>query len=99
MSSLVSLGCFILCLLAGLSSATKIGVIGGGISGTFVSKYLIDFNDDCSLDELTIFDPLPLGETITKDKVPFNRFWKPTGILVFVYGLSGDGIQAIPRNW
>lgn len=87
MSSLLSLGCFILCLLAGLSSATKIGVIGGGISGTFVSKYLIDFNDDCSLDEITIFDPLPLGETITKDKVS-NPDWQ--GSRVSTYELE-DG--------
>ena len=44
----------------------RIAVIGGGISGTFVAKYLVDYDIDCSLDALTVFDPLPLGQVLTK---------------------------------
>lgn len=55
-------------LLVHESSSIRIGVIGGGISGSFVSKYLVDYDEDCALDELTIFDPNPLGEIMTKEK-------------------------------
>ena len=35
----------------------KIAIIGGGISGTFVTKYLIDYDVNCTtLDTITIFD-------------------------------------------
>lgn len=52
------------------SFSVRIGIIGGGISGTFTTKYLIDHDTDCFLEELTIFDPSPsLGELTTKDKV------------------------------
>ena len=36
----------------------RIAVIGGGISGSFVTKYLSDYDADCSLD-ITVFDPPP----------------------------------------
>lgn len=62
-------GSIVLCVLGLLihgTSSVRIGVIGGGISGSFVSKYLVDYDKDCALDELTIFDPNPLGEITTK---------------------------------
>lgn len=65
----------------------RIGVIGGGISGSFASKYLVDYDDECSLEELTIFDPNPLGKIITKDDVPDPK-WQ--GSRVGTYRL-GDG--------
>ena len=37
---------------------TRIAIIGGGISGSFVTKYLTDYDVDCSLD-ITVFDPPP----------------------------------------
>ena len=40
------------------SKPTRIAVIGGGISGSFVTKYLTDYDLDCSLD-ITVFDPPP----------------------------------------
>ena len=50
--------------------SVKIGVIGGGISGTFVSKYLVDLIDDCNeLEELTLFDPIELGKIATKNDI------------------------------
>jgi hypothetical protein len=54
----------LLLLLSILTLATckRIAVIGGGISGTFVSKYLVDYDKNCTLEEITIFDPQPLGE-------------------------------------
>ena len=35
----------------------RIAVIGGGIGGTFVSKYLVDYDTTCQIDSLTLFDP------------------------------------------
>lgn len=40
------------------SNPTRIAIIGGGISGSFVTKYLTDYDVDCSLD-ITVFDPPP----------------------------------------
>ena len=45
--------------------AQRVAVIGGGISGTFVARYLTDFDPGCKL-ELTLYDPSPLGEYTTK---------------------------------
>jgi hypothetical protein len=43
----------------------RIAIIGGGLSGTFVAKYLTDLEKDCSIQSLTIFDPRPiLGEVM-----------------------------------
>ncbi len=42
--------------------AARIAVIGGGISGTFASRYLTDFDQGCNLESLHLYDPLPLGE-------------------------------------
>ena len=44
------------------STCQRIAVIGGGISGTFVTKYLADYDKACSLQEIVLFDPMPLGE-------------------------------------
>jgi len=43
------------------SKPTRIAVIGGGISGSFVTKYLSDYDGDCSLD-ITVFDPPPSSD-------------------------------------
>lgn len=45
-------------------SAKKIAVIGGGISGTFVTKYLTDYDPLCTLESLTIFESYPVNDTI-----------------------------------
>jgi len=37
---------------------TRIAIIGGGISGSFATKYLSDYDVDCTLD-ITVFDPPP----------------------------------------
>jgi len=34
----------------------KIAVLGGGVSGSFVTKYLVDYDINCSL-EINVFDP------------------------------------------
>ena len=52
--------------------SSRIAVIGGGISGTFVSKYLVDLNShECSIAKLDIYDPASsqdqLGSPITKE--------------------------------
>ncbi|CAB9508729.1 Prenylcysteine lyase [Seminavis robusta] len=56
--------CSIFLLLSWLSLAEsqKVAIIGGGLSGTFTSKYLVDLDGKgCNLDSITIFDPLPIG--------------------------------------
>jgi len=40
------------------NKTTRIAIIGGGISGSFLTKYLVDYDIDCSLD-ITVFDPTP----------------------------------------
>lgn len=62
MASLLRQRLIVFSLLFVRSSCQRIAVIGGGISGTFVSKYLADFDKKCSLHEIVIFDPMPLGE-------------------------------------
>lgn len=52
----------------GAVNAKKIAVIGGGISGSFFTKYLVDYDSKCELESFTIFEPYPVIETIkTKD--------------------------------
>ena len=41
----------------GIQKKRSIAVIGGGISGTFVTKYLSDYDVDCLLDSITIYEP------------------------------------------
>jgi Prenylcysteine lyase len=50
-----------------LSSAKKIAVIGGGISGTFVTKYLVDHDPECKLESITIFESQPVNGTVRKE--------------------------------
>ena len=62
-----------------LSLFFVLNTVGGGISGTFVTKYLTDYDDDCKLECLTLFDPLPLGQYITKD-TPNDPSWQGSRI-------------------
>mmetsp|Transcript_26408 Transcript_26408/g.40028 ORF Transcript_26408/g.40028 Transcript_26408/m.40028 type:complete len:561 (-) Transcript_26408:426-2108(-) len=48
-----------------LATCKRIAVIGGGISGAFASKYLAEYDKGCALQQITIFDPLTLGEQTT----------------------------------
>jgi hypothetical protein len=51
--------------------AQRIAIIGGGISGSFCTKYLVDYDIDCQMTFVTIFDPEPLGRIrSTKDPPP-----------------------------
>ena len=46
----------------------KIAIIGGGISGTFLTKYLVDYDSNCTtFDTITIFEPNLVTGTIRKD--------------------------------
>ena len=38
----------------------KIAIIGGGIGGTFAAKYLSDYDTNCSLDSITIYEPFSI---------------------------------------
>jgi prenylcysteine oxidase/farnesylcysteine lyase len=51
--------------------AQKIAVIGGGISGSFVTKYLVDYDPQCQgLDSITVFDPFPPTQHADRAKAP-----------------------------
>ena len=52
---------FVVVAAAKTRTKTKIAIIGGGISGSFVTKYLTDYdNTNCGLD-ITIYDPYHTG--------------------------------------
>lgn len=58
----------ILACLPSSAQSHKIAVIGGGISGTFTSKYLVDYDaKGCQLESITIYDPNPIGEETPKN--------------------------------
>ena len=43
-----------------LVNARDVAIIGGGVGGTFASKYLAEYDADrCLIDSITIFDPSP----------------------------------------
>lgn len=47
----------------------RIAVIGGGISGSFVTKYLSDYDTACVLESITIFDPQsPIHQPLTVEE-------------------------------
>lgn len=54
-------------LLLQLFSATtakKIAIIGGGISGSFVANYLVEYDPGCTLESITVFEPQFVNRTI-----------------------------------
>jgi hypothetical protein len=76
MSASRLVGFFQLCsILCGFAIAERVAVIGGGISGSFVTRYLVDFDQDCKLDSLSLYDPNPLGEYVTKES-PNDPSWQ-----------------------
>lgn len=50
--------------------AKRVAIIGGGISGTFAAKYLTDYDTNCSLESITILDPLPIGQATSVTSKP-----------------------------
>lgn len=55
---------------------TKIAIVGGGVSGTFVSRYLADYDQECLLESITLYDPLPVGEYTTKASGINDSSWQ-----------------------
>ena len=50
------------------TSAQKIAVIGGSISGAFTTKYLADYDEKCSISCIHVYEPNPVhGLTKTSD--------------------------------
>jgi prenylcysteine oxidase/farnesylcysteine lyase len=69
----LSLG--LLVLLGVVADAQRIAVIGGGISGSFAAKYLADYNkDECMLDSITIYEPMPVTKAVTPQDVPVDNW-------------------------
>jgi hypothetical protein len=76
-----------------LVSCHRIAVIGGGISGTFVSKYLVEYDKGCSIDEISIFDPLPLGEPTSAATTSTDVNWQ--GSRLAAVRLEDDSVVEI----
>jgi prenylcysteine oxidase / farnesylcysteine lyase len=43
----------------------RIAIIGGGLGGSFTAKYLVDYDHDCALQSIVIFEAMPLPVTTT----------------------------------
>jgi prenylcysteine oxidase / farnesylcysteine lyase len=39
----------------------KIAIIGGAVSGSFSAKYLADYDKDCIIESITVFEPNPVN--------------------------------------
>lgn len=77
-------------------SAHRIAIIGGGLTGTFVAKYLTDLEKDCSIQSLTIFDPHPiLGDILvvpdgTVSNLSASTDYPPSGSHLLSYRLEDN---------
>lgn len=74
--SFVLLGLF---LKPAVVHAQRIAVIGGGIGGSFVTKYLVDYDDGadkCNLDSITVFEPMPLKGPIDASSTIPDDSWQ-----------------------
>lgn len=58
-SRIMSLWALLWVLSCLIIDAQRIAVIGGGISGTFFTKYLVDHDVNCRLESITLYEPLP----------------------------------------
>jgi prenylcysteine oxidase/farnesylcysteine lyase len=65
-----------------LGKAQKIAVIGGGVSGTFTTKYLSDYDTECQLDSITVFEPLPVDKPIASEDIP-DEGWQGSRVASF----------------
>jgi Prenylcysteine lyase len=45
----------------------SIAIIGGGIGGSFTAKYLVDYDHDCAISSIAIFEAMPLPISSTKN--------------------------------
>ena len=48
------------------SRSRRVAIIGGGIGGSFVSKYLTDYDEKCKIDTIDIFEPSPMSTTVSE---------------------------------
>jgi prenylcysteine oxidase/farnesylcysteine lyase len=52
--------------------ATKIAIIGGGISGSFAAKYLADYDENCVLESITIFEEFPVTDCVRSNRTTIH---------------------------
>jgi len=43
----------------------RVAIIGGGIAGTFTAKYLSDYDQNCNLDSIVIYEPYMIAKGIS----------------------------------
>lgn len=55
--------------------AQRIAVIGGALSGSFFTKYLVDHDNNCSIDSITVFESVPVKGHIKPTEV-VNEDWQ-----------------------
>ena len=60
---LLTLFAFLFCL--DVTAAQRIAIIGEGIGGSFAAKYLTEYDTSCQLEEITIFEAVPLQGPIS----------------------------------
>jgi prenylcysteine oxidase/farnesylcysteine lyase len=64
----IAIRLFALVWILNVAHAKRIAVIGGGISGSFFSKYISDLDEKCTIEEIHIFEPYPVkGPTSVVD--------------------------------
>ena len=55
-----------------VAASTKVAVIGGGLSGSFFTRYLADYDTDCQVDSITILEPLPATRPVVNNALNKN---------------------------
>lgn len=56
-----------------LSRKRRVAIIGGGVAGTFAAKYLVDYDQDCALESIVVFEPNTIGQDTPLDASPAFR--------------------------
>ena len=60
----------------------NIAVIGGALSGSFTSKYLADYDDTCSITDVSIFEPNPVMGPVKVSDTPIPD-WQGSRVHLF----------------
>ena len=59
--------------------AKKVAIIGGGISSSVFAKYLADYDTNCTLESIVIYDPLPIGQAVNVTQKA-DADWQGSGV-------------------
>mmetsp|Transcript_6088 Transcript_6088/g.7873 ORF Transcript_6088/g.7873 Transcript_6088/m.7873 type:complete len:573 (+) Transcript_6088:112-1830(+) len=62
-----------------VARSQKVAIIGEGIGGSFTAKYLADYDEDCRLEDITIFEAVPIEGPVSVDDAS-DRGWQGSRI-------------------